>query len=102
MAQSGARVPWNRNLTPLLRNHELERNDAFFRSWYVLIPLISIQIYNSNLFNLNPADYEAYMPHYMTADQAIGYLYVFALSVVVMTTCRLIYRWEQRGDGATS
>ena len=80
----------------------MERNDAFFRSWYVLIPLISIQIYDSSLFNLNPADYEAYMPHYMTADQAIGYLYVFALSVVVMATCRLVYRWEQRGDGATS
>jgi hypothetical protein len=79
----------------------MERNDAFFRSWYVLIPLISIQIYNSNLFNLNPADYEAYMPHYMTADQAIGYFYVFVLSVGLMATCRLIYSREQR-RGATA
>jgi hypothetical protein len=80
----------------------MERNYGFFRRWYVLIPLIFLQLYNSNLFNLNPADYAAYMPHYMTGDQAIGYFHVFAISVGVMTTCRLVYGWEQRSDAAVN
>jgi hypothetical protein len=78
----------------------MERNDAFFRRGYVLIPLIAIQIYNSDLFNMNPADYEAYMPHYMTGDQVVGYFYVFAISVGVIAACRLIYRREKRRGAA--
>jgi glucan phosphoethanolaminetransferase (alkaline phosphatase superfamily) len=78
----------------------MESHEAFFRRWYVLISLISLQIYGSNLFNLNPADYAAYMPHYMTGEQAIGYFYLFVFSVGVMVACRQIYRWERRGDTA--
>ena len=74
----------------------LEFNLDFFRTWQNMFFIVVIQVFNSNLFNMNAALYSDYMPHYMSPETGRSIFYMFMISFTIVVILRVIFlkkRW---------